>query len=230
MKIKTALILCAGLGKRVLPLTKVTPKPLLKLNNITLLENTINLLEALKVENIKLNTFYLQNQIKDFFLNQKFKAKIEIIEDGIKILDTGGGILNLIKSSDDENFLVLNPDTIWSLNYLETIKSMQNFYFEKKLQNLLMVVNKNKSFDKRFKGDFELKLGQLFKENKNSFIYTGCQLINRKLFNHIEDKFFSVSKIWNDLLKKKKLYGFESKEEFIHITDLEIYRKLLKDQ
>ncbi len=132
MKIKTALILCAGLGKRVLPLSLEIPKPLLKLNNITLLENTINLLEALKIENIKLNTFYLQNQIKDFFSNQKFKAKIEIIEDGRKILDTGGGIYNLIKASDDEDFLVLNPDTIWSLNYLETIKNMQKFYFEKK--------------------------------------------------------------------------------------------------
>ncbi len=228
MKIKTALILCAGLGKRVLPLSLEIPKPLLKLNNITLLENTINLLEALKIENIKLNTFYLQNQIKDFFSNQKFKAKIEIIEDGRKILDTGGGIYNLIKASDDEDFLVLNPDTIWSLNYLETIKNMQKFYFEKKIQNLLMVVSKNKSFDKRFKGDFELKLNQLFRKNKNNYIYTGCQLINRNLFKNIKNKNFSINKIWNEQLNEKKLYGHESKEEFIHITDLEIYNKLSK--
>jgi len=228
MKIKTALILCAGLGKRVLPLSLEIPKPLLKLNNITLLENTINLLEALKIENIKLNTFYLQNQIKDFFSNQKFKAKIEIIEDGRKILDTGGGIYNLIKASDDKDFLVLNPDTIWSLNYLETIKNMQKFYFEKKIQNLLMVVSKNKSFDKRFKGDFELKLNQLFKKNKNNYIYTGCQLINRNLFKNIKNKNFSITKIWNEQLNEKKLYGHESKEEFIHITDLEIYNKLSK--
>ncbi len=229
MKIKTALILCAGLGKRVLPLSLEIPKPLLKLNNITLLENTINLLEALKIENIKLNTFYLQNQIKDFFSNQKFKAKIEIIEDGRKILDTGGGIYNLIKASDDEDFLVLNPDTIWSLNYLETIKNMQKFYFEKKIQNLLMVVSKNKSFDKRFKGDFELKLNQLFRKNKNNYIYTGCQLINRNLFKNIKNKNFSITKIWNEQLNEKKLYGHESKEEFIHITDLEIYNKLSKN-
>ena len=228
MKVKTALILCAGLGKRVLPLSLEIPKPLLKLNNITLLENTINLLEALKIKNIKLNTFYLQNQIKDFFSNQKFKANIEIIEDGKKILDTGGGIYNLIKASDDENFLVLNPDTIWSLNYLETIKNMKKFYFEKKIQNLLMVVSKNKSFDKRFKGDFELKFNQLFRKNKNNFIYTGCQLINRNLFKNIKNNNFSITKIWNEQLNEKKLYGHESKEEFIHITDLEIYNKLSK--
>ena len=145
-----------------------------------------------------------------------------------KILDTGGGIYNLIKDSSDEDFIILNPDTIWNLNYLDDIKSMQKIYFEKKMQNLLMVVSKDRSFDKRFKGDFELKLNQLFKENKNNFIYTGCQLINRKLFHHVENKSFSISKIWNELLKEKKLYGFESKEEFIHITDLEIYNKLSK--
>ena len=229
MKIKTAFILCAGLGRRVLPLSLETPKPLLKLNNIILLENTINLLEALKIENIKLNTFYLQSQIKDFFSNQKFKTKIEIIEDGKKILDTGGGIYNLIKASDDEDFLVLNPDTVWSLNYLETIKNMEKFYFKKKIQNLLMVVSKNKSFDKRFKGDFELKFNQLFRKNKNNFIYTGCQLINRNLFKNIKKKNFSITKIWNEQLNKKKLYGYVSKEEFIHITDLEIYNKLSKN-
>jgi len=204
MKIKTALILCAGLGKRVLPLTLDTPKPLLKVNNITLLEGAINLLEALKIENIKLNTFYLQNQIKDFVSNKNFKTKIEIVEDGKEILDTGGGIYNLIKNSSDEDFLVLNPDTVWSLNYLETIKDMKKFYFEKKIQNLLMVVNKNRSFDERFKGDFELKFDHLFKKNNNNFIYTGCQLINKNLFKKIENNNFSVSKIWNKLLKKKK--------------------------
>jgi len=105
---------------------------------------------------------------------------------------------------------------------------MQKFYFEKKIQNLLMVVSKNKSFDKRFKGDFELKLNQLFKKNKNNYIYTGCQLINRNLFKNIKNKNFSINKIWNEQLNEKKLYGHESKEEFIHITDLEIYNKLSK--
>ena len=91
-----------------------------------------------------------------------------------------------------------------------------------------MVVCKNKSFDKRFKGDFELKFNQLFRKNKNNFIYTGCQLINRNLFKNIKNKNFSITKIWNEQLNEKKLYGYESKEEFIHITDLEIYNKLSK--
>ena len=230
MKINTALILCAGYGKRLQPLTFEKPKPLISINNLTLLENTINLLEQLNIDNIKLNTFHLQDQIVDFISKHKLKSKIEIIKDGNEILDTGGGILNIIKSSTDDNFLVLNPDTIWNLNYVKTINKMIEFYFENNINNLLMVVNKTKSFDERFKGDFELKENKLFCEKKNNYIYTGCQIINKNLFNEIKDSSFSISKIWNKQMNAQLLYGYESFNNFIHLTDLEIYNRLIKDK
>ena len=103
MKINTALVLCAGYGKRLNPLTLKNPKPLLKLNNLTLLENTINLIKKLGINEIKLNTFYLKDQIKIFIEEKNFDVKIEIIEDGNEILDTGGGIFNMINSLNQEN-------------------------------------------------------------------------------------------------------------------------------
>ena len=133
MNINTALILCAGYGKRLNPLTLKTPKPLLKLNDLTLLENTINLIIKLNIKKIKLNTYYLQDQIKEFVEKKNFKTEIEIISDGEKILDTGGGILNMTQSSDDDNFIVFNPDTVWNLDYLKIIKEMEGFYFSKKI-------------------------------------------------------------------------------------------------
>jgi len=229
MKINTALILCAGFGKRLNPLTIQKPKPLLEVNDITLLENTINLIKNLNILNVKINSFHLKNQIKNFVSKKKFNLNIEIIEDGNVILDTGGGILNLIKESKEKNFIVFNPDTVWNLNYTKTIKEMQNFYFENQIQNLLMVVKKNKSFDKRFKGDFELKINQLSKEKINNYIFTGCQIINKDLFSSFKNTVFSISKIWDDLIKDNKLYGFESFNEFVHVTDLEIYNKLVKN-
>ena len=229
MKINTALILCAGFGKRLNPLTIQKPKPLLEVNDITLLENTINLIKNLNILNVKINSFHLKNQIKNFVSKKKFNLNIEIIEDGNVILDTGGGILNLIKESKEKNFIVFNPDTVWNLNYTKTIKEMQNFYFENQIQNLLMVAEKNKSFDKRFKGDFELKINQLSKEKINNYIFTGCQIINKDLFSSFENTAFSISKIWDDLIKDNKLYGFESLNEFVHVTDLEIYKKLVKN-
>ena len=230
MKIKTALILCAGLGKRLNPLTIKKPKPLLEINGITLLENTINLVKSLNISNIKINSYYLKDQIRNFISEKKFNINIEIVEDGSKILDTGGGILNLIKKSNEKNFLVFNPDTIWNLQYVNTINQMENFYFENKIKNLLMVVNKDKSFDKRFKGDFELKISHLTKDEKvNNYIFTGCQIINKNLLLEFDNKPFSITKVWNNLINKNKLYGFESLNEFVHITDIEIYKKLVKN-
>lgn len=229
MKIKTALILCAGFGKRLNPITLKTPKPLIAINDITLLQNTINLLEKLNIQNIKINTYYLQDQIVDFVLKNKMKSKIEIIKDGDKILDTGGGIFNLIKSSNEDDFIIFNPDTVWNSHYVEVIKNMIDFYYNKNLNNLLMVVNKNKSFDERFKGDFELKENKLLKQEQNNFIYTGCQIINKNLFKNIQDISFSILNIWNQQIKKEMLFGYESNENFIHITDLEIYKRLTKN-
>ena len=229
MKINTALILCAGFGKRLKHLTIEKPKPLLEVNNITLLENTINLVEKLNIFNIKINSFYLKDQIKNFISKKKFKLNIEIIDDGNTILDTGGGILNLVKNSNEKDFLVFNPDTLWNLNYKKIIEEMENFYFENKIQNLLMVVNKKRSFDKRFKGDFDLKVNKLSKEEDNNYIFTGCQMINKQLFSNFDTIPFSITKIWEKQISENTLYGYESLNEFIHITDLEIYEKLIKN-
>ena len=229
MNINTALILCAGYGKRLNPLTFKTPKPLLKLNDVTLLENTINLIIKLNIKKIKLNTYYLQDQIKDFVEKKKFKIEIEIISDGEKILDTGGGIFNMIQSSNDENFIIFNPDTIWNLDYIKPINEMKDFYFSEKVENILLVVEKKLSFDKNFKGDFSLSKNLLQKESINNYIYTGCQIINKKNFTHIENKNFSIIEIWNNLIAEKKLFGFESKNKFLHITNIEDYNNLLKN-
>ena len=214
MKIETALILCAGYGKRVKPLTDVTPKPLLKINDLTLLHRCINLIESLDINYILLNTFYLQDEIKNYIKNNNFKAKISIIEDGDKILDTGGGILNLMNASSSEDFFIFNPDTLWNKDYLNELKEMESFYFKKKLNNILMLVNENLSFDENLKGDFSLNENLIAKNNVNNFIYTGCQILNKNSFKNLNVETFSIRNIWNDFIKKNQLYGYESKKIF----------------
>ena len=226
MKVNTALILCAGLGKRLNPLTLKTPKPLLKLNNLTILESCIDLNVKLGIKKIFINTFHLSDQIVKFIKNRNFSVDIEIISDGKKILDTGGGILNMINNSQDENYLVFNPDTLWNQLYVDEIKKMQKFYFSKKLSNILLLVNQNLSFDKQLQGDFELKKNLLKRNDQKNHIYIGCQILNKNLFKNYEIKNFSISKIWNELLKKKKLNGFESLNKFYHLSNLETFKKL----
>ena len=226
MRINTAFILCAGFGKRLNPLTLDTPKPLIKLNNIAVLETCINLIESLGIQQIIINTFYLKDQIHDFINNKKFKSKISIIEDGEKILDTGGGINNMMKYTSENNVLIFNPDTIWKKNYFTEIIEMENMYFSKKLKNILLLVKKELSFDKNLNGDFDLKENLIIKNNETKFIYTGCQIINKKLLSNYKDKIFSITNVWNDLIEKKDLYGFETNNDFYHLTDLKTFKKL----
>ena len=226
MKINTAFILCAGFGKRLNPLTLKKPKPLLQLKNKTILEDCINMVIKLKVENIFLNTFYLSEQIIDFFKIKNFSVKIKVIDDGRDILDTGGGILNMTNHSDSKDFFVFNPDTIWNEDYVNEINDMQKYYFQNELNNILLVVNKKLSFDNRLEGDFDLKDNIIKKSVEKNFIYTGCQILNKNLFNKYKVENFSVTKIWNELQLKQQLNGFESTNKFYHLTNLEIFKKL----
>jgi len=226
MKINTALILCAGFGKRLNPLTLDTPKPLIKLNNITVLETCIKLIESLGIKEIILNTFYLKDQIQNFIIHKKFKSKITIIEDGKNILDTGGGINNMLSHTIEDDVLIFNPDTIWKTSYSKEIIEMEKIYFSQKLKNILLLVKKELSFDKNLNGDFDLKDNLILKNKERNFIYTGCQIINKKLLSNYNEKNFSITNVWNDLIKKKELYGYETNNDFYHLTDLETFKKL----
>ena len=230
MKINTALILCAGYGKRLNPLTLEKPKPLLKINEITLLENCINLIKFLGIKKVIINTFYLNKEIENFISVKKFNLNIKIINDGKEILNTGGGILNMINSSNESDFMTLNPDTVWDNNYAEVIQNMEKFYFSNKIKNILLLANKNLSFDKELKGDFNLVDNKIKKDDQNDLIYTGCQIINKSLFESYLVNNFSISEVWNELNKKNKLYGYESSEEFYHLTNLKVYEDLLKNK
>ena len=150
MKVKTALILCAGFGKRVQPITDSLPKPLIVYKDETLLENTINFLIKIKIEKIKINVFYLKEKIIDFINSKNFPINIEIVDDGETILGTGGGTLSLIKKSNENDALVINPDTIWDDSYINSIDKMEKIYFERKIKNILLIVNNSTCFDKRF--------------------------------------------------------------------------------
>ena len=230
MKINTALILCAGYGKRLNPLTLDIPKPLLEINEVTLLENTINLLQDLGIKKIILNTFYLKKKIYKFIKKKDFQIDLEIIDEGEDILDTGGGILNMMNSSSETDFLTINPDTLWNKNYIKYIQDMEKFYFSQKIKNILLLVKQNLSFDKDLNSDFNLVKNKIKKEIKNKFIYTGCQIINKSLFDDFLSKNFPISEVWNKLIDIDQLYGYESLEYFKHVTNIQVYNKLLKNK
>ena len=132
----------------------------------------------------------------------------------------------MITHSSEDNFMVFNPDTIWSNEYIDEIIKMEEIYFSKKLENILLLVNKNLSFDKSLTGDFNLSSNLISKKDNLDFIYIGCQILNKKILTNQTLRKFSILNIWNKLIDEKKLYGFESKQKFYHLTDLNTFNRL----
>ena len=230
--IKHAMILAAGFGKRLNPLTLNDPKPLLKIGKETLLSNTLIFLKKFGVENVTINVHYLSDKIISYIEKNKFNLHIKIIQEKEKILDTGGGVLNVIKNFNSSPFIVINPDTLWNEKYIEELKLMEEFFL-KKIENkcILLLVNKKKSFDTSFKGDFNLKNNFVKKIEKDNliYIYTGLQIIRPEAFLNIKDKIFSINNVWEKLISINGLLGFESKLEFKHVSNLHVYTNLIKN-
>jgi MurNAc alpha-1-phosphate uridylyltransferase len=225
MNIKYGMILAAGLGKRMQPLTLKTPKPLLEINNYTLLERAINLLISHGVQEISINVHYLPDQIKSFINRKKFKVKITISNEENLLLDTGGGVLKGTQNFGDNPFFVINPDTVWSKHYLAELKSLEVIYLKNNKPTLLLV-NKELSIDPSFKGDFNLNNEKISKDSENQFIFTGLQIINRSVFTNENSEVFSLNKVWNKLIKDKNLLGLESNQKFYHLNTFDMYRKI----
>ena len=125
MKIKQGMILAAGLGKRMQPLTNKKPKPLLEIGGSTLLERAINLLINHGVEEITVNIHHLADQIEKFISDFTSEVKFKISNEKDLLLDTGGGVKKGTKEFKDNPFFVVNPDTLWSNKYYEEVQSLE---------------------------------------------------------------------------------------------------------
>ena len=229
--IKKAMILAAGFGKRIHPLTLKCPKPLLKIGNETLLSNALKFLELFGIKQAVINVHYLGEQIVDYINRNQFNLSINVVKEKDKILDTGGGVLNAIQYFSNEPFLIINPDTIWNSHYLKELKLMEKLFFEnKKNKCSLLVVNKKKSFDQSFSGDFNLENNLISRKDGDNlnYIYTGLQIIKPEVFSDLDVRVFSMNRIWNKLIEINELYGMESNIDFLHVSTLDIYKNLLK--
>jgi MurNAc alpha-1-phosphate uridylyltransferase len=207
------------------PLTLNKPKPLLEINNISLLERAINLLISCGVLEISINVHYLSDQIKSFINEKKFNAKINISDETDLLLDTGGGVLAGTFNFNDNPFFVINPDTLWNKMYEEEVKKLEEVYFESSKPSLLLV-DKTLSLDTSFAGDFNLKERSISKDKENQLIFTGLHITKRSFLSSEKSKIFSMNKIWIDLIKDKNLYGLESSQKFYHLNTFEMYNKI----
>ena len=223
MDLKKAIILCAGFGKRVLPLTKTLPKPLLKVNQVPLIEYSIRILKELGIEDIAVNVHHLKDKIIEYL--DSYHPNIKIFNEEI-ILDTGGALVNAKSFLSEDYFVILNSDTIWQKNYIPYMKSLIHKTIKNSFNAGLLLARKENSFDENLNPDFSLNDNLLV--NKKDHIYTGFQIMRSNLLQKRKLEPFSIKKIWDDLIIDKKITGEVFEETFYHTTDFKIYNKLKK--
>ena len=225
MKIKHGMILAAGLGKRMQPLTYKKPKPLLEIRGSTLLERAINLLINHGVEEITVNIHHLGNQIEKFISDFQSEVKIKISNEKDLLLDTGGGVKKGTKEFKNNPFFVINPDTLWSNKYSEEVQSLEKVYFANK-KPCLLLVKKELSLDNSLKGDFNLNNNLISKDEKNQYIFTGLQIIKNDHLAFLNKNIFSMNEVWTKLISENNLGGLESNQKFYHLNTLEMFEKI----
>ena len=225
MKIRHGMILAAGLGKRMQPLTNKKPKPLLEIGGITLLDRAINLLINHGVKEISVNIHHLGDQIEKYISNLKSEIKIKISNEKDSLLDTGGGVKKGTKDFKENPFFVINPDTLWSNKYSKEVQSLEKEFFTNK-RPCLLLVKKELSLDNSFKGDFNLNNNLISKDEHNQFIFTGLQIIKNDYLLSFNKDIFSMNEVWAKLISEKKLGGLESNQKFYHLNTFEMFEKI----
>ena len=225
MKIRHGMILAAGLGKRMQPLTNKKPKPLLEISGITLLERAINLLINHGVKEISVNIHHLGDQIEKYISDLKSEVKIKISNEKDLLLDTGGGVKKGTKDFKENPFFVINPDTLWSNKYSKEVQSLEEEYFTNK-RPCLLLVKKELSLDNSFKGDFNINNNLISKDEHNQFIFTGLQIIKNDHLLSFNKDIFSMNEVWAKLISEKNLGGLESNQKFYHLNTFEMFEKI----
>ena len=216
----SAMILAAGYGKRMLSLTNEIPKPLVKVNNVSLLKNCIDFLYKIGCNQIVINTHYKHNLISDFIQENytNYNIKISYEKD---ILDTGGGVKNAIKLFDNKNIIVTNSDIFWKKeNEVDVINLINNFNSKEECK--LLLVEKEKAYGLINElGDFSLKNNHVKRWETGDIIlyYSGVQMISLNILNNFILRKFSFNDVWDFQIKKNALYGNLMLSNLYHVGD-----------
>lgn len=224
------MILAAGLGQRMRPLTDTLPKPLLSVGGRTMLDRAFDHLERAGVSRIVVNAHYLAPLITEHVKNHHPQALLSHEE---TLLETGGGVKHALPLLGDNPFFVLNGDSIWTGT--ESLKQMNEKWDEAHMKALLLLIPRERAHRYEGLGDFHMDLqGRLTRPQKGEeapYVYIGAHILTPHLFEKTPVGAFSLNLVWNQALEEGQLYGHLHEGEWYHMStpqDLEKYSPLLR--
>lgn len=227
--IKTAMVLAAGLGQRMRPLTNTLPKPLIPVAGKSMLERTFEHLKGSGISKVVVNTHYLAPLIEEIVKTHYPETLISHEE---ILLETGGGIKKALPLLGEDAFFTLNGDSVWS--HSQSLQEMKKVWDEERMDALLLLITREKACGYEGRGDFfmfpEGRLARLGQAPSAPYAYIGVQLVSPRLFKDAPEGTFSLNVLWNKALEKGRLYGLVHQGEWFHIStpeDLQKYEPMV---
>ena len=210
-KIDSAMVMAAGLGKRMRPLTATRPKPLVRVAGKPLIDHSLDRIEAAEIGHVVVNVHYLADALEAHLAAQKRSLTIGISDERDLLLETGGGMVKAMPQLRGDPILIANSDNIWTDGPVDSIQHLARHWDGDRMDALLLVIRQASATGHGGKGDFHMDPnGQLSRRKPGRiapFVYTGIQLISPRLLDGAPEGAFSTNILWDRAIAAGRLYG-----------------------
>jgi MurNAc alpha-1-phosphate uridylyltransferase len=208
---RTAMIMAAGLGKRMRPLTATKPKPLIEVNGKALLDHVLDKLRIAGVKKVVVNIHYLADALEAHLTSRDHGLEIVISDERDLLMETGGGLVKAAPLIDSDPFLSLNSDNLWIDGPADTLKLLASQWDDDRMDALLLLVPQARALNHRGIGDFHMdRAGRIRRREKSHvapFVFTGIQIVSKRLLREAPAGPFSTNILWNRAIEEGRCYG-----------------------
>src|SRR3954467_4520038 len=208
---RTAMVMAAGLGKRMRPLTATKPKPLIEVNGKALLDHVLEKLGAARVKKIVVNLHYLADALEAHLASRAHGLQVVISDERNLLMETGGGLVKAAPLIDCDPFLALNSDNLWVDGPADTLRLLASHWDDSKMDALLLLVPLARARNHKGIGDFHMdRSGRLRRRDKSHvapFVFTGVQMMSKRLLRDAPEGPFSTNLLWDRAIEEGRCFG-----------------------
>jgi len=207
----TAMVMAAGLGKRMRPLTATRPKPLIEVNGKALLDHVLEKLRTAGVKKVVVNVHYLADALEAHVATRAEGLEVVISDERELLLETGGGLVKAEPMIDCDPFLSLNSDNLWIDGPADTIKLLASQWDGSKMDALLLLVPQARALGHKGMGDFHMDRSGRIRRRERShvapFVFTGIQMVSKRLLRDAPEGPFSTNILWDRAIEERRAFG-----------------------
>jgi len=208
---ETAMIMAAGLGKRMRPLTATRPKPLVEVAGKALLDHVLDRLRAAGVKKVVVNVHYLADAVEAHLESRDHGLEFAISDERGLLMETGGGLVQAAELIDSDPFLAVNSDNYWVDGPADTLKLLASHWDAAKMDALLLLVPLARAQNHRGMGDFHMdRQGRVRRREKGRvapFVFTGIQMMSKRLLRDAPEGPFSTNVLWDRAIEEGRCFG-----------------------